>query len=403
MNTANRADMGALATPELHTLRVDQVGGLVGPAPLLDAIRRHRSGELDDGQLRRAQDDAVRYVLQRQQDLGYPILSDGELRRANFQESFGSAVSGYYIPQGTEDFRRQTLNPEPLTRSEQDFAGPGPAVLTRRPVSERLQLVRNVPLEEYRFASAATPRPVKVTLIGPDRVAQRFDLERSRAVYKDMDEFVEDVVAIQRRMIAGLVDAGCRYVQIDAPGYTAYVDPVSLERMRSRGEDPQANLRRSIAADNALIAGFEGVTFGIHICRGNPRTRDPRTGAVLPQWHREGHYDAIAEQLFGELDHQRFLLEYDSERSGSFAPLRFLRPGAVAVLGLVSSKIEVIETVDALKRRIDDASRHLPLEQLAISPQCGFGSGDPDKVTLSEDHQWRKLAVLVETAADVWR
>jgi 5-methyltetrahydropteroyltriglutamate--homocysteine methyltransferase len=388
---------------DLKTLRVDQVGSLVGPRSLLDVIRRHRRREVGDAGLGSARDEAVRHVIRRQEDIGFPILSDGELRRGNWQDSFGAAVSGYDIPAGTEDFSLQRLNPQPYARSEQDFAGPGPAIVTRRPVVQRLQLVRNVPLEEYRFASGVANRPVKATLVGPDRVAQRFDLERSRGVYKDMDDFVADVVALERRMIRELVDAGCRYVQIDAPGYTAYVDRVSLERMRSRGEDPEENLSRSIAADNAVIAGFDGVTFGIHMCRGNPRTLDPTTGTVLPQWHREGHYDAIAERLFGELKHDRLLLEYDSERAGSFAPIRFVRKGAVAVLGLVSTKTAELEPLEALKRRIDEASRYLPLEQLAISPQCGFGNVDPDKATLAEDEQWRKLERLIETAAEVWR
>ena len=403
----------------LNSLRVDQVGSLVGPAYLIDAIKLRRIGDIDDEGLRAARDDAVRHVLRRQQDIGFPIASDGELRRENFQDSFGMAVSGYDIPRGTEDFSQQKLNSQPFERSEQDFAGPGPAIVTRRPVVNRLQLVRNVPLEEYRFASgvesgvksgvtgavtgAMTKNPVKVTLIGPDRVAQRFDLERSRAVYRDMDEFVADVVLIQRQMIGELVDAGCRYIQIDAPGYTAYVDPLSLERMRSRGEDPEANLRRSIAADNALIAGFEGVTFGIHICRGNPRTVDAKTGSILPQWHREGHYDAIAEQLFGQLKHQRLLLEYDSDRAGGFAPLRFVQKGAVAVLGLVSTKTAEIESVDSLKRRIDDASRYLAVEQLAISPQCGFGSNNPENARLAEEIQWRKLERVMDAANAIWQ
>ena len=387
----------------LKKLRVDQVGSLVGPRSLYEALRRHRRGELGDVALESARDEAVRHVLRRQEQIGFPILSDGELRRGNWQDSFGAAVSGYDIPAGTEDFSRQRLNPRPYARSEQDFGGPGPAIVTTRPAKHRLRLVRNVPLEEYRFSSAAASRPVKATLVGPDRVAQRFDWEHSRGVYKDMDDFVADVVAIQRRMIGELVEAGCHYVQIDAPGYTAYVDRVSLERMRKRGEDPEENLRRSIAADNAVIAGFEGVTFGIHMCRGNPRTLDPKTGQVVAQWHREGYYDAIAERVFGELKHDRLLLEYDSERAGSFAPLRFVRKGATAVLGLVSTKSAVIESLEDLKRRIDEATRYLPLEQLAISPQCGFGSADPDKATLAEDEQWRKLERLIETAAEVWR
>src|SRR5262249_49692124 len=143
-------------------------------------------------------------------------------------------------------------------------------------------------------------------------ISQRFAYERSTSVYKDMDDFLADVVAINRQIVGTLVEAGCRYIQIDAPGYTAYVDQVSLDRMRTRGEDPEANLERSINADNAIINGFDGVTFGIHVCRGNPRTVDAATGRVMPQWHREGHYDGIAEQLFNGLRHERLLLEYDS-------------------------------------------------------------------------------------------
>ena len=372
------------------------------PPRLLEAIRRRRRGDIGDEEIRAVRDEAVRHVLLRQEEIGIGILSDGELRRENFQDSFGSAVSGYDIPRGTENFSQQSLNPQPFARSEQDFAGPGPAIVTRRPVLQRLRLVRNVPLEEYLFSSRASERPVKVTLVGPDRVAQRFNLEKSGRVYQDMDEFVADVVAIQRRMIQELVDAGCRYVQIDAPGYTAYVDPVSLERMRSRGEDPEANLTRSIAADNALIAGFPGVIFGIHICRGNPRTVDAKTGSIMPQWHREGHYDAIAEQLFSGLNHHRLLLEYDSERAGSFAPLRYVKKGVIAVLGMISTKTEEIESIDLLKRRVEGASHYLPVEQLAISPQCGFGSNDPDNRRLTEEIQWRKLARLVEAARAVW-
>jgi 5-methyltetrahydropteroyltriglutamate--homocysteine methyltransferase len=389
-------------TADLKTVRVDQVGSLAGPKALIEVMRRYRRGEIDDKALQAARDDAVRHVLKRQEEIGFPILSEGELRRTNWQDSFGSAVSGYDIPSGTEDFNKQNLDPTPFSRSEQDFYGPGPAIVTRRPVKQRLQLVRNVPLEEYRFASRYATSPVKATLVGPDRVAQRFAWERSQNVYKDMDEFVSDVVAIQRRMIQELVDAGCRYVQIDAPGYTAYVDPVSLERMKSRGEDPEENLRRSIAADNAVIAGFEGVTFGIHICRGNPRTIDPKTGKVVAQWHREGHYDPIADRLFSELRHHRFLLEYDTERAGTFAPLRHVRKGAIAVLGLVSTKTAEVESKDFLKRRIDEATKFLPLEQLAISPQCGFGGADPEKPTLAEEEQWAKFERLLETATEVW-
>ncbi len=192
-------------------------------------------------------------------------------------------------------------------------------------------------------------------------------------------------------MITELVQAGCQYVQIDEPGYTAYVDAGSLAEMRSRGEDPIANMERSIQADNKIIAGIPGVTFGLHLCRGNRQS----------YWHREGAYDAIAERLFNSLHHHRFLLEYDTERAGGFEPLRFVPKGKVVVLGLITTKTGRLETVDELKRRVEEATRYIPLDQLALSPQCGFASEMAGNL-LSEDDQWRKLDIMLETAAQVW-
>jgi 5-methyltetrahydropteroyltriglutamate--homocysteine methyltransferase len=162
--------------------------------------------------------------------------------------------------------------------------------------------------------------------------------------------------------------------------------------MRARGEDPEESFSRSLAADAAVVAGFPGVTFGIHLCRGNQRS----------MWHREGTYDAIAERLFNELPHERFLLEYDSPRAGGFAPLRFVPPEKAVVLGLVSTKVPEIEPLDELGRRIDAAAKYVPLERLAVSPQCGFGS-DVAGNLVSEDDQRRKLERVVEIARQVWR
>jgi 5-methyltetrahydropteroyltriglutamate--homocysteine methyltransferase len=230
-----------------------------------------------------------------------------------------------------------------------------------------------------------------VSLIGPDRISQRFDHQGSKAVYADVQAFVDDVVEIERQMISGAVAAGCRYIHIDAPGFTAYADGPSMAAMRAHGEDPDANLARSIAAEAALVRDFDGVTFGIHLCRGNQRS----------MWHREGTYDAIAERLFNELPHDRFLLEYDSPRAGGFEPLRFVPKGKVVVLGLVSTKVPELEPVDDLKRRVEAASKYISLDQLAVSPQCGFAS-DVVGNLVSEDDQRRKLERVVETARQVW-
>jgi 5-methyltetrahydropteroyltriglutamate--homocysteine methyltransferase len=378
--------------------RVDQIGSLIRPPALVAAFDKFERGELDEASLRAEQDTAIRGILKRQEQIKFPVAVDGEFRREGFQDSFGQAVSGWV---GGHENPSQEEDRARMGRIESGLEALGRPVSTRQPAAARLKLTNNVPLDEYRWASEATSTPVKVALIGPDRVAQRFRWEESLSVYDGLDDFVNDVVAIERQMIAGLAEAGCPYVQIDAPGYTAYVDEPSMQRMRARGEDPRRNLERSIAADNAIIEGFPNVEFGIHICKGNSRTIDPATGKVIARWHREGFYDPIAEQLFSQLNHKRFLLEYDDERSGTFEPLRFIPKDRVAVLGLVSTKRSDVETVDELKRRIEEASRYMPVEQLSISPQCGFASGIGG-INVGEDVQWRKLEVLVETARQVW-
>ena len=387
---------------DLSKLRIDHIGSLVRPAKLKEAFARHDRKQASFEELRQAQDDAIRGVIHKQEEHGLPVVTDGEFRRHNFQESFSECVTGFDVPQDVSRYyEKRHVNENPLERAEQNFDEAGPAIVTRRAAVERLKLIRNLPLEEFRFAQSVATAPVKVTVLGPDRIAQRFKWETSLSVYKGLDEFVEHVVQIERQIIAELVNAGCKYIQIDAPGYTAYVDKISLERMRRRGEDPERNFQRSIEADNALIEGFSGVTFGIHICRGNARTIDPATGKLVPQWHREGAYDAIAEKLFNTLKHQRILLEYDSERAGGFEPLRLVPKDKFIVLGLVSTKSSDMESIDELKQRIDQASEFLPLEQLALSPQCGFGG--IDSKVLSEDEMWKKLATIVETAEQIWR
>lgn len=386
---------------DLSGIRIDHIGSLVRPAKLKDVFTRYDRGQASRDELAKAQDDAIRDVIQKQEAHGFPVVTDGEFRRHSFQESFSECVTGYDVPKNISVYyEKRDLNENPLERAEQNFDEAGPAIITRRGAVERLKLLRNLPLEEFHYAHSVAKVPAKVTVLGPDRIAQRFKWEASRNVYDGLDDFVDHVVEIERRIIAELVKAGCKYIQIDAPGYTAYVDKVSIERMRSRGEDPERNLERSIQADNALIKDFPGVTFGIHICRGNARTVDSKTGKLVPQWHREGSYGAIAEKLFTSLNHQRLLLEYDSDRAGGFEPLRFILKNKIAVLGLVSTKSSDMENVDDLKHRIDQASQFLPLDQLALSPQCGFGG--IDSKVLSEGEMWKKLDTIVDAARRIW-
>ncbi len=379
---------------DLAKIRSDVVGSLLRPGRLKAARASFDEGTLAVNAFRAIEDEEIRAAVRLQEQAGLPVVTDGEYRRLNFQDSFGESVSGFDAGPATLKFYEQRVaGSRPLQRWEIPHSGEskGTAVSQRRPVVERLRLTRNAPLEEYRFVAQVAQRPAKVTLIGPDRIAQRFDWQNSAEVYATIDEFMADVVKVEREIIAGLVEAGCRYVQIDAPGYTAYVDPPSLDAMRRRGEDPAENFNRSLRADNQLLDGFNDTTFGIHLCRGNQRS----------MWHREGTYDAIAERLLNELKHDRFLFEYDSPRAGGFDPLRFLPKGKLVVLGLVSTKVAQLEKVDDLKRRIDDAARYVPLDQLAISPQCGFSSDVVGNLISAED-QKRKLEIVVETSRQVW-
>ena len=377
---------------DLNTIRIDHIGSLVRPAQLKDTFARYDRGQVTCEDLAKAQDGAILDVIQKQELHGFPVVTDGEFRRHNFQESFSECVTGFDVPKSISlYYEKRDVNQNPFERAEQNFDEAGPAIVTRRGAVERLKLLRNLPLEEFRFAQNVAKVPAKVTVLGPDRIAQRFKWEASQNVYKGLDDFVDHVVHIERQIVADLVKAGCKYIQIDAPGYTAYVDPPSLAAMRARGEDPQENFSRSLKADNAVLAGFDAITFGIHLCRGNQRS----------MWHREGTYDEIAERLLNELHHDRFLFEYDTPRAGGFEPLRFLPKGKVIVLGLVSTKVAELESIDDLKRRIDAAAKYAPFEQIAISPQCGFSS-DVVGNLISDDDQKRKLALVVETARQVW-
>jgi 5-methyltetrahydropteroyltriglutamate--homocysteine methyltransferase len=380
--------------PLLSHIRTDVVGSLLRPARWKEARLAFEAGRLSAAELATLELECIKQHLALQESIGLDVVTDGEISRLNFQDSFGLAVSGYETKaENVATHEKRAAGGAPLARWDiPDLAGPGTPVVHRRPVVSRLKLTRNVPLEEYRRVAPLAKKPVKVSLIGPDRIQQRFDFENSKKTYASVDAFLADVVAVQREMIRRLVDAGCRYVHIDEPGYTAYVDEPSMEAMRKRGEDPMQNFSRSLKANAELIKDFPGVTFGIHLCRGNQRS----------MWHREGTYDAIAERLFNELPYQRFLLEYDSPRAGSFAPLRFVPKDKVVVLGLVSTKVPQLESVDDLVRRIEEAAQFVPLERLAISPQCGFGS-DVVGNLVSEDDQRRKLERVVEAARRVWQ
>jgi 5-methyltetrahydropteroyltriglutamate--homocysteine methyltransferase len=373
-------------------LRVDQVGSLLRPQKLKDVYTRHGNGRADDEELRQVQDECVNELIAKQELHGLSIFTDGEYRRLNFQDSFVESVSGFIPKKQTLQFQEsRTLGGVALQRWQPDSAKADPALQYWRPIAERLKLADNRPLSEWRYAAQLTTQLVKITMIATDRICENFHRQNAKGVYRDADEYLTDVVEIERTIVRQLADAGCPYVQMDAPSYTAYVDTRSLEKMKASGVDPVAQMERSMHADNAVMAGIPNVLFGIHLCRGNVRS----------MWHREGAYDAIAERLFNGLDHHRLLLEYDTERAGGFEPLRFVPKNKTVVLGLVSTKVPQLETADDLKRKLDNASRFIPLEQLALSPQCGFSSNIVGN-RITEDDQWRKLELIQKVAAEVW-
>jgi 5-methyltetrahydropteroyltriglutamate--homocysteine methyltransferase len=236
--------------------------------------------------------------------------------------------------------------------------------------------------------------PFKITVPAPSNfVPTGFQPGVTDRHYKDRGELLSDLVAILRDEVQWLTGQGIRYIQLDAPFYSHYLDPQHREEMRRSGGDPDAAFEAAVAGDNAALEGISrsDLTVAVHVCRGNSRSR----------WYTEGGYDAIAEQLFARLDVDRFLLEYDTERSGTFAPLRFVPPGKDVVLGLITTKEPWLEREDDVRRRIDQAARYVPLERLALSPQCGFASIAFGNL-LSQDDQWRKLELVVRTARAVW-
>lgn len=375
----------------LKHLRTDQVGSLLRPQSLIDSFIARGQNKISQAELEYRQDEAIRDLVSKQEAAGLEILTDGEYRRLNWQVSF-SDVEGWDLWEGS--WRGFLDNPSLVAAGETPHTRGNDAVESFKvPATAKLALKDSFPLQEYEFLRGLTSKPTKAMIMGPDRVSQMCDIANSGPHYTGQKAFLDDVSKIQNTMVGELVDAGCPYIQLDEPSYTGYVDRPTLERIAARGEDPFENLANAVAASNAAIAGYEGkACFGIHICRGNRAS----------MWHREGSYDGIAEYLFSNLRFDRLLLEYDTDRAGGFEPLRFVqKDGPVVVLGLITTKAGEVEPIDNLLRRIDDAQRFIDLDQLAISPQCGFASGISGN-SLSEDEQWRKLEVIQKTAERVW-
>ena len=359
--------------------RSEHIGSFLRPAELL-AARRSGSGP---EQLRALEDHHVARVLARQKDLGFEVFTDGELRRSNFMSDFTDAVEGFDMGDAVARmWKAGETNVPAVTR----ITGI---------VHTRLQAARPLTERELPFLKAQQPGKIKMTLPSASQFpAIAFKWGITDKVYKDPVVLLWAVAEILKSETARLAAEGVDYIQIDAPRYSYYMDPKWREWTRTAMRmEPETLLDESIQADNACFeaARRPGVTLAIHLCRGNNRS----------QWYAEGGYDAIAEKMFGVLQADRFLLEYDDHRSGSFEPLRFVPRDKAVVLGLISSKRPELEDQATLLRRIEQASRFVPPENLALSPQCGFASTAEGNL-LTEEEQWAKLRLVVETASKFW-
>lgn len=357
---------------------------MLRPPELLRAARDLGSENISAIEFKRVEDRAVDRALELQERAGLSVVTDGEMRRESFQSQMVEAVEGFgertidaYL--WGEWYGEEAVGDKSVARPE--FLG----------VVGKLRRKRHLSVEEFVYARARTDKTVKVTLPSPTLYANFWSPELSRAVYPTMDDFVEAVADILREEVEELVRLGAEYVQLDAPHYPLLVEKETREFYEARGWDLDKWLSRGIELDNYVMGDHPGVTFAFHLCRGNQGSR----------WLVSGSYEPLARRIFGGVAADRLMLEYDDERSGDFEPLAHVPEDKIAVLGLVTTKTPRRETVGELEARLWEASRYVPLERLAISPQCGFATSVVGNAISVEDQEY-KLRTLVETAGQVW-
>jgi 5-methyltetrahydropteroyltriglutamate--homocysteine methyltransferase len=360
--------------------RADHVGSFLRPPELLEA---RRAAAQDPQRLHAIEDRDIQRVLAKQEELGFDIFTDGEFRRRNFMSDFTDAVEGFDL--GDAVARSWKAGQEKVA----------PVSSVTGIVTRKLRAVEPLTGRELPFLKKHSPGNIKMTLPSATQFpAISFKRGVTDKIYKDHSELLWDIVAIMKTELARLSAEGVKYIQIDAPRYSYFMDPKWREWIRTEmNVAPDALLDESIRADNACFTAARrpGVTLAMHLCRGNNRSH----------WYAEGGYDAIAEKLFATMAVDRFLLEYDDDRSGTFQPLRLVPREKTVVLGLISSKKPQLENADDVVRRIEDAARYFPLENLALSPQCGFASTMEGNL-LTEEEQWSKLRLVSDVARRVW-
>jgi 5-methyltetrahydropteroyltriglutamate--homocysteine methyltransferase len=353
--------------------RAEHIGSLLRPPHLLETRRRFANGEIDQAKLSATEDRAIEDAIRLQERVGLRMATDGEFRRASYHNYFYGQLGdiSFEAPQGSAG----TRGAQPIASIKSRVAWKGP-----------------IHAADFAFLRARTKALPKITIPGPCALHFRGgDAAVTAHAYRDADQFWDDIVAAFQSELRSLAAAGCAYVQIDETAFAKFGDADVQTTLLARGDDPDALIDRYIDVTNRVLGGVPQMRIGMHLCRGN------RSG----QWHAEGSYEAVAEKLFNALAIDLFFLEYDSPRAGDFSPLRFVPKGKSIVLGLVSTKLNFLEDKSALKHRIEEASRYVPLERLAVSPQCGFAStelGNP----ISPEMQEAKLRLVVELAQETW-
>jgi 5-methyltetrahydropteroyltriglutamate--homocysteine methyltransferase len=365
------------------TAHTDVVGSLLRPPELLKAREELAAGTISPAAFKKIEDRAVDQAVALQEQAGIDVVTDGEMRRLSFQSALTDAVEGF--GEVTLDaflwgeWHSETLGDKAIKRP------------TELGVTGKLKRRRHLAAEEFTYLRARATKIPKITLTSPSLYANLWSKERSTSIYPTLDDFLADVVAIYRDEVDELVRLGCTYIQLDAPHYPLLIEPRWRAFYEGQGWTLDRWLAHGLELDNAVIDGHPGVTFSMHLCRGNQMSR----------WLVEGSYEPIARQVFQRIHVNRLLLEYDDERSGSFEPLQHVPKDKMVVLGLVTTKTPRRETVDELRQRIDQASRYFPRDRLALSSQCGFSTSIVGN-SISVDDERSKLETIAQTAAAVW-
>jgi 5-methyltetrahydropteroyltriglutamate--homocysteine methyltransferase len=358
--------------------RADHVGSLLRPSAIKEARAKRERGEINAGELERIEDREIEKVIRRQEEVGLQAVTDGEFRRAFWNYDFLGKLDGVEAYLGERKIKFQGAQPKPMMLR----------------VTGKLGAYGAHPMvEHFKFVKAHSKAMAKMTIPSPSSLHFRYGRDAvPPSIYPSMDDFYRDLGETYRKAARAFADAGCRYLQLDEVNFTYLCDPKLREVVVNRGEDPQTLPRIYAGMINAAISDLPAdMTTAMHLCRGNFRSTFVASGG----------YEPVAEILFNETRINAYFMEYDSARAGGFEPLRFVPRDKMVVLGLVTSKSGRLESHDELKRRIDEATRFIALDQLCLSPQCGFASSEEGNI-LSEDEQWAKLDMIVKVADEVW-